>query len=235
MRLHNWQISQGLGSNVNVEESDVKSKRFCPFLQLLSRLGLIEIGYGSRIPASVSMGSTSFPSVPPARSIAGTTEANLSARACVAALAAASSSDICRSDSLCRWVSIRTLVPTWPGHLLIARPHRHPPPQRRLWPIPLEVAQFGQHLRRFFAEVLLFVLGPCNLLDQLDTFQRRDLILDSGELVVPLSDSLAFTLRASICCWMSSAGPACPASARVWRASSNDSTVSWTPLFSEVP
>ena len=34
------EISQGLGSDVIVEESDIKSNRCCPFLQLLRRLGL---------------------------------------------------------------------------------------------------------------------------------------------------------------------------------------------------
>ena len=77
------------------------------------------------------------------------------------------------------------------------------------------------------------VLAIC--LTSLTRFQRRDLILDSGELAVPLSDSLAFSLRASICCWISSAGHVCTASARVWRASSNDLNESWAPLFSVVP
>ena len=62
-----------------------------------------------------------------------------------------------------------TVVPTWPGHLPIARPHKHRPPQRRLRPIPHEncsyrVFAFSACSNASAAFLRRFCSGCCSLL-----------------------------------------------------------------------
>ena len=228
MRLPSWQRSRRAWARTSSSRrvisnpTDVAHFSSCSVAWASSRSVAVRFEDASRVPASVSMGLASFPSGPPARSTAGTTEFSSLPLGQFVQMGFDSKELLCRRGL----DTFRLHGHTSIGHLSVDFGQSNV----KLLISGFRVFSLLQRLCRLLAEILPFILGPC-----MTRFQRRDLILDSGELAVPLSDSLAFPLRASICCWMSSAGPACTASARVWRASSDDLIVSWAPLFSVVP